>query len=325
MTPRWWPLRRRQRLTLIREVHYAMGTLLDIQLYHEFPDMGARLLRQACQEVRRLEALFSRHVPTSELSRLNRQAGRGPILIAPELFDLLRTARQWAQWSQGTFDPTIGTLSRLWQAAGTRGQGPAPDRLQAAQRAVGWPRLRLLPPHLAELTTAGMELDLGAIAKGYAVDRIGDLLRQHGIHHALINFGESSLLALGSMPDGRAWPMAVRRLDGGVSGNTFTIRDSAVSTSSSLGQACVLEGRTLGHVVDPHHGQPHERPLAVTVMAPTATAAEALSTALVVWTAAGEAIPPLPSGVSAYRVSAGGAFVPIERASAHATLCGLGL
>jgi FAD:protein FMN transferase len=325
MTPRWWPLRPRQRMTRIGEVHYAMGTLLDIQLYHESPDTGARLLRQACQEVRRLEALFSRHLPASELSRLNRWAGRGAILIAPELFDLLHTARQWAQWSQGAFDPTIGALSRLWRPAGTRGQGPAPDRLQAAQRATGWPRLRLLPPHLAELTTAGMALDLGAIAKGYAVDRIGDLLRQQGIQHALINFGESSLLALGGMPDGRAWPIAVRRLDGGVSANTFTIRDRAVSTSSSLGQAGVLEGRTLGHVVDPRHGQPLENPLAVTVVAPTATAAEALSTALLVWTAAGEAVPPLPDGMSAYRVSAAGALIPIERASAHATLCGLGL
>ena len=317
----WWPRRRRRRLTLVREVHYAMGTLLDVQLYHQRPELGLRLLRHACQEARRLEALFSRHMPDSELSRLNRQAGRGPMPISPELFGLLRAAQQWAQWSQGAFDPTAGALSNLWRMAVSRGQLPAHHGLQSALRAAGWRKLRLFQPNLAQLTTAGVELDLGGIAKGYAVDRMGHLLRRHGIQYALINFGESSLLAIGSMPDGRSWPVAVRGLGGGVNPGALGLRDHAVSTSSSFGRAFFLDGRCLSHVLDPRHGQPLAQPLAVTVLAPTATAAEALSTALLVWTAGGEVIPPLPPGARAYEVRRAGELVPRWRTSADATLC----
>jgi thiamine biosynthesis lipoprotein len=308
-------------LTLVREVHYAMGSLLDVQLYHQHPELGLRVMRHACQEARRLEALFSRHMPDSELSRLNRQAGRGPMPISPELFGLLGAAQQWAQWSQGAFDPTAGALSNLWRMAVGRGQLPARHRLRSALSAAGWGKLRLLQPNMAELTTAGVELDLGGIAKGYAVDRMGHLLQRHGIHHALINFGESSLLAIGSMPDGRSWPVAVRGVGGGVNPSALSLRDYAVSTSSSFGRAFFLDGRCLSHVLDPRRGQPLARPLAVTVLAPTATDAEALSTALLVWAAAGEVMPPLPPGVQAYDVRRAGELFPLWRTSADATLC----
>ena len=95
MKARWWSPRRGL-LPWVREVHYAMGTLLDIQLYHEQPEIGLSLLRQACQEARRLEALLSRHAPGSELSRLNGRAGRGPTAVSPELFELLAAAQRWA-------------------------------------------------------------------------------------------------------------------------------------------------------------------------------------------------------------------------------------
>jgi FAD:protein FMN transferase len=312
-------------LTLVREVHYAMGTLLDVQLYHQHTEVGLRLLRHACQEVRRLEALLSRHAPESELSQLNRRAGRGPMLISPELFDLLRAAQQWAQWTRGAFDPTIGALSSLWCMASSCGRVPANDRLQAVRRAAGWEKLRLVPPRMAELTTAGMELDLGGIGKGYAVDRMGHFLRQHGVHRAFINFGESSLLAIGGMPDEHSWPVGVRTLDGGVSTRVIGIQDGAVSTSSSFGQAFFLDGHRLGHVLDPRHGHPLGQPLAVTVLAPTATAAEALSTALLVWTDTEEAIPPLPPGVLVYHMRSGGELIPLKRTSGNATLCHAGL
>jgi thiamine biosynthesis lipoprotein len=306
---------------LVREVHYAMGTLLDVQLYHKQPEVGLRLVRQACQEARRLEALLSRHAPGSDVSRLNGRVGRGPLSIAPELFDLLRAAQQWARWSQGAFDPTIGTLLHLWRKAASRGRAPADDCVRAALRTSGWAKLRLIPPSMVEFTRAEMQLDLGGIGKGYAVDRMGDFLRQHGVRHALINFGESSLLAIGSMPDGRSWPLAVRALDGTVGAGAIAIHDQAVGTSASFGQIFFLAGRPLSHVIDPRYGRPLGQPLAVTVVAPTATAAEALSTALLVQAAAGEAVPPLPQGIIAYQVRGEEGLLPLRRTSGNATLC----
>lgn len=325
MKPRWWSLRRGLGLTLVREVHYAMGALLDVQIYHKQPETGLRLIRHACQEARRLEALLSRHTPESELSHLNGHAGRGPISVSPELFDLLQIARHWAQWSHGAFDPAVGTHLHLWRKASSRGQAPADSCIQAALQASGWAKLRLIPPSMVELTKAEMQLDLGGIGKGYAVDRMGDILRQYGVGYALINFGESSLLAIGTMPDGRSWPIAVRGIDGAVSTDGIAIHDRAIGTSASFGQVFFLRGRPLSHIIDPRHGHPLNEPLAVTVVTPTATAGEALATALLVRLASGEAVPPLPQGVCAYQMKNEEGLVPLGRASGDATLCSVRL
>jgi thiamine biosynthesis lipoprotein len=197
---------------------------------------------------------------------------------------------------------------------------PEELQVQAVLRTVGWSKLRLIPPCQVELTAAGMSLDLGGIGKGYAVDQMGCLLRQRGVCHALINFGESSLLAIGPMPDGREWPILVRNLNGTISGESIAIQDQSVSSSASFSQTFTVAGQSLSHVIDPRCGRPLEQPLAVTVLAPTATAAEALSTALLVWDSAGEAIPLLPPGVSAYQVIRAGELVPFRRASGDATL-----
>jgi FAD:protein FMN transferase len=310
--------RRLHDLTLVREVHYAMGTLLDVMLYHEEREIGLGLLREACRETQRLNALLSRHLPTSELSRLNARAGQSPCMVSPELFDLLAVARQWAEETQGVFDPTIGGFLTLWREAARRGDCPPAAHLQPARCQAGWSKLRLTPPCQVELTIAGMSLDLGGIAKGYAVDCMGALLRRRGIRHALINFGESSLLAIGPMPDGRPWRILVRALDRAIGVGSLAIQDQAVGTSASFGQAFTLAGKPLSHIIDPRHGRPLEHSLAVTVVAPTATAAEALSTALVVLKAAGETVTTLPRKTSAYQVSRDGGLLPIERTPDHA-------
>ena len=188
-----------------------------------------------------------------------------------------------------------------------------------------WGMLQLIPPSRVELMRAGMALDLGGIGKGYAVDRMGDILRRHGVHHALINFGESSLLALGTRPDRRSWPVAVRELDGAVSAAEIAIEDRAIGTSASFGQLLFVGGRPLSHVIDPRHGHPLKEPLAVTVVAPTATAGEALATALLVRLASGEAVPPLPQGVCAYQMKNEEGLLPLGRASGDATLCSVRL
>jgi thiamine biosynthesis lipoprotein len=305
-------------LTLVREVHYAMGTLLDVTLYHQERDVGLSFLREACRETQRLETLLSRHLPTSELSRLNARAGQGPGMVSAELFELLAVARQWAEDTQGAFDPTVGACLKLWREAVRRGDGAAAAHLQAARGQAGWSKLRLIPPCQVELTTAGMSLDLGGIGKGYAVDCMGALLRRHGVRHALINFGESSLMAIGPMPGGRPWPVLVRALDRAVGVRALAIQDQAVGTSASFGQTFTVAGKPLSHILDPRHGRPLERPLAVTVVAPTATAAEALSTALVVLKAAGETVTTLPCKTSAYQVSCDGGLLRFGRTPDHA-------
>jgi thiamine biosynthesis lipoprotein ApbE len=127
------------------------------------------------------------------------------------------------------------------------------------------------------------------------------------------------------MPDGREWPILVRNLDGTVSDESIAIQDQGMSSSASFSQTFTLASQPLSHVIDPRLGCPLKHPLAVTVVAPTATAAEALSTALLVWAAAGEAVPLLPSGIFAYQMRGEGELSPLGRTSSHATLCSVRL
>src|SRR5262245_14607222 len=153
---RWRPFRRLPKPALTREVHYAMGTLLDVRLYHADRDVGLKILREACQEARRLEALLSHHLPTSELSRLNARAGQGPCQVSPELFSALSTAHWWAQRTHGAFDPTLGAVRNLWREAARNGRMPEELQVRAVCREGGWSKLRLIPPCQVELTVGGM-------------------------------------------------------------------------------------------------------------------------------------------------------------------------
>ncbi len=126
-----------------------------------------------------------------------------------------------------------------------------------------------------------MAIDLGGIGKGYALDQLTNLLRKQGLSQALLDFGQSSIWALGAPPDAEGWHLLVQQPDGETVG-IITLRDQALSVSGSLGQTFVVNGNRYGHVIDPHSGEPLQRDLLACVIAPSATQAEALSKALLI-------------------------------------------
>jgi FAD:protein FMN transferase len=216
---------------------------------------------------------MSRHDRASDLSRLNRAAGSGRFLHAPELATALRAARRWAERTGGGFDPTVAPLLDAWRRAGRRGRAPAPGAVRAALRLVGWPAISVRGAEV-RLERPGTALDLGAFGKGIALDRITPALRGEGCAAAFLNFGESSLAAIGG-----PWRVVLRHPAGGFVGE-FTLRDRACSTSGTRGQA-LGRGR-VSHVVDPRRGRPLRGTAQVTIVARSAAAAEALSTASLV-------------------------------------------
>lgn len=266
----------------IREVHYAMGTLLDIALFTKDQEEGKKVLRRCFQEARRLEALFSAYDEESGLSRLNRQAGLGPVEVEEDLFTILSVSLDLSQRTGGAFDPTIGPLLDLWQRAVEQGRSPERSALQKTLSLVGVSRIRLLPGRRVTLCEKGMRLDLGGIGKGYAVDQIIDGLKKEGIRKAFINFGLSSLSALGSPPGAEAWPILIRDFhDGGFAGR-LDLKNLALSASGTFGRSLDIGGKRYGHLIDPRSGFPLDRPAIGIALAPTATEAEALSSALLV-------------------------------------------
>jgi thiamine biosynthesis lipoprotein len=268
------------RAETLRDGRPAMGTVLEIELVSEDAARARAALEACFAEVRALEALVSHWDPASALSELNRAAGGTPRPVPPGLARILADAATLARRSEGSFDPTVGPLVSLWREAREAGRLPAPERLGEARARVGFAGIEVEGLR-ARLARPGMSVDLGGFAKGWALDRLGELLARHGIERALLSFGQSSLLALGAPEDAPAWRVLVRDPRGGFAG-VASLRDASLSVSESFGESAEVAGRRLGHLIDPRSGEPLDRAAGAVVVAPSGAAAEAWSKAVLV-------------------------------------------
>lgn len=264
----------------IREVHYQMGTFLEITLWHSEPELAKRIIRDAAQEVHRLDEILSNFDPASSLSRFNQRAGTGKTSVPVELYELLEIARGFSASTSGHFDVTVGPLMELWRETASLGRLPDREMLARALRRVGYEKLRLYDGRDAELLLTGMKIDLGGIAKGYAVDCVADGFKAAGVRSALINFGGSSIYAIGTPPGQQGWEIAMQGIDGRLRA-VIHLRDMALSTSAGMGKFWTIGGKRYGHLIDPTNGMPVSESRMATVITSTATAAEALTKPLV--------------------------------------------
>ena len=255
--------------------HPQMGTLFRIVLYEEDSLKAQAAAVAAFARIDSLNAMLSDYRADSELSRLSARAGDGQwVAVSGELWFLLQRSRQIAVLSDGAFDPTIGPLSKLWRKAFRQGEFPDTTALKAAREKVG---IELLQFHnsqqKARLLLPGMRLDLGGIAKGYAVDEAMRVLRRNGLSIALVD-GGGDLRAGDPPPDKAGWKVAV--------GNDtmLTIARQAVATSGDTYRFLEWNGRRHSHIIDPRTGLGATHSLQVTVMGPDCTTADALASAL---------------------------------------------
>ena len=253
---------------LVTHVRPRMGTLLAATV----PGGSMGHLDAVFETAAACEDLMTRHRATSTLSRLNRRRA----LASAELAKVLTSARKLAAATAGAFDPTVGPLLDVWRHAAGRGVQPGSRQIAAALDAVGWETIRVSGAHIALLRPRAA-VDLGAFGKGVALDRIAARLRREGCRTAILNFGESSLVALGRRP----WRIALRHPRGGYVGE-FPLGDGACSTSATFGQTLTIGSRSVSHVLDPRSGRPIPWMAQVTVLARSASVAEAASTALLV-------------------------------------------
>jgi thiamine biosynthesis lipoprotein len=269
---------------LVSASHQAMGTVFTVYLYAASPKSAAPYLDAAFDEIDRLDATLSNYRSTSELSRINRLAGRSQVTTDPEEFTFLQRAIGYSLKSDGAFDMTVGSLVRAWGFF--RGEGRYPDiqELKRARRAMGWQHVVLdAKERTVRFTISGIELDPGGIGKGYAVERVAELLREAGVKAGMIDAGSSTIYGLGAPPDAKGWTVHVPRPGHvGESLSTITLRDQALSTSGSYEKFFRLNGRTYCHIMDPRTGVPVQSMLQTTVITPSATDSDALSTAIFV-------------------------------------------
>lgn len=266
---------------VVSDGRYAMGTVLELTLVASHEAAGRAWIDAAFQHVAELERLFSRYDEKSDLSRVNASAGSGMQPVDERLVELLALSLRYSKLTGGGFDVSVAPLVELWMAAAHGQQLPSDEDLSRARALVGEGMLQLGEPGQVGLAAPGAAIDLGGIAKGYALDRLTAELREGGFSDALLSFGQSSVQARGAPPGAIGWRLLLRSATGDFAG-FVTLRDIAFSVSSSLGQWTMIDGRRYGHVIDPRSGQPITRGLQAAVIAPTAALAEALSTALVV-------------------------------------------
>jgi thiamine biosynthesis lipoprotein len=259
----------------ISDGQYHMGTVLQITLRGGDRELLASLFAP----VEALEQQMSSYRADSDISKLSASAGQGAQPVQDEVARLLADCIGYSELTGGSFDVTVGPLVGLWTEAGRTGRRPSPADLAEARARVGADKLRIdRAAGTAELLLAGMSVDLGGVAKGTATDAIARMLPDTA---ALIDFGGSSLHALGAPPGEPGWRILIRNGTGGFVG-VATLRDRALSVSSSLGQSVEIDGVRYGHILDPRTGEAlRERRVAVAVTS-SGELAEVLTKALLI-------------------------------------------
>jgi thiamine biosynthesis lipoprotein len=251
----------------------AMGADASLMLVHEDKAFAVRTLRSCVREISRLEAAFSLYEPGSELSHLNRD-GVLP-MPSPDFLRCLSEARAISELSGGAFDISVQPLFAFHRAHDD--DSIERNKLNAVRNLVDYRKIEI-DPQAVRFRQQGMAATLNGIAQGYVCDRVSDLLRRSGFTDAVVDMGE--IAALGHGPDGKSWPLAVADPNGG-NGNPLPLgrlSDRAVATSAPHGFQFGSSG-IRHHLIDPRSGESSRRHRSVTVVAPSASLADGLSTA----------------------------------------------
>jgi len=260
-----------------------MGAPFRIVLYAPDKPTADQAARAAFGRITQLNDILSDYDTDSELSRFSQTAGSGrAVPVSQDLWFVLKRSQELAQRTDGAFDVTVGPVVSLWRKARRENRLPSPAKLAEAMKAVGYRNLVLDPQrHAARLLVAYMRLDLGAIAKGYAVDAALKVLRARGVTRALIS-GGGDMVAGDPPPGKKGWRIEVAPLDvtNAPPARFVSLANAGLATSGDLFQHLQIDGKRYSHIVDPHTGIGLTDHSLVTVVAPDGITADGLSTAI---------------------------------------------
>ena len=255
--------------------HEAMATTYEVIVVHDDEKYARQAAAAAFEEVNRLEAELSRFIPNSDVSRINNLPANRPLILGLDTFECLKLSCQIFAETGGAFDVTIGPLLSCRRNADGSPREPSKQELDNARQRTGTNLFKLNEDeHTIELLTAGVQVDLGGIGKGYAVDKMAELLREWSIGTALISGGYSSVLALDGLAGTNGWPLTLSNPD-----NRKEILARPNLQNRALGSSGIKKGR---HIIDPRTMQPVRDKLAAWSSATDAATADALSTAFMI-------------------------------------------
>ncbi len=254
-----------------------MATVFEVLIAGEDAEFAEGASRAAFEEIDRLELELSRYLPNSDVTRINNLSPGGTTRVGLDTFRCLELSIQYSRETAGAFDVTLGAWMDCWVAKDKSLLHPTPEILQRARRRSGLDLLDLDPRGMSVHVGSCVPcIDLGAIGKGYAVDRAVELLKEWGITSSLVHGGSSSAFGFGNFPDNLGWPVSITH-----PGDPSRFLENIQLRETGLGGSGVRKGM---HIIDPRKGEPAQGRLATWYCSTSATKSDAVSTALMIMT-----------------------------------------
>lgn len=237
----------------------------------------------AIAEVKRIENLISDWIPTTQISKVNLNAGIQPVKVDREVFELIERAIKISKLTNGAFDVSYASIDKIWKFDGSMKEMPTEEAIKKSVAKVGYQNIILNKDESTIfLKNEGMKLGLGGIGQGYIADKIKELMLSKGCKSGIVNVS-GDIFAWGKQPDGKPWTVAiVNPMNKNKVFATFPLEDSAVETSGSYEKFVTFNGKRYSHIIDPRTGYPATGIVSVSVFAKTTEIADALATGIFV-------------------------------------------
>ena len=259
---------------------YLLGTKIDITAIHGDIDSMKKAMYFAFREIERIQGIMSVQIDTTEASKINFNAGRSPVKVSPELYSIISRSIDYSKKYNGIFDITIGPISELWGFSSDKKITSVPEQsvIDSLIKLVDYNQIRLDPTDTSVLLIKkGMKIDLGGIAKGYAIDRSVEVMRKYGMKDFFVNAG-GDIFASGAKNDEQKWTIGIKnpRDEKKIIAH-FEVSDFAVGTSGDYERFVIIDGKRYHHIFNTKTGYPVMISQSGTALAPTAEEAVVLS------------------------------------------------
>ena len=266
----------------------VMGTFARVVVIAKHQDAGRKCIRAAIEEIHKVDELMSDYKSDSDIGRVNKKAAEGPVPVSESTFEVLARSIAFSKLTDGAFDITVGPLMDLFREAEKGATAPTQEQIAQVKSKVGFEKLKLVSQNrTVQFAVEGMRLDLGGIAKGYAIDKAIEAAQDAGALGGMVDIG-GDIRCFGSPPEGREhWLIAVQDPNATVPETTgdgllmkLKITDAAVATSGDYQQFVMIEGTRHSHIMNRRTGTSAEGLSSVTIIAASATDADALATSV---------------------------------------------
>ena len=259
----------------------AMGTVIEITLIADDEEAANKASLQAFQEIKRIETLMSPWLDSSDVTRINRSAGKERVKVSPETFEVIQKAQEISELSEGGFDITVGPLTELWRKAREKKTPPSIEDVKGKLDLVNFKNIGIDPEGKVLLKKKGMAIDLGGIAKGYAVDRAFEFLKSLRYKNVIVNAGGD--LRVGGLKNNQPWSIGIQNpRESQKLLARISVSDMAVATSGDYEKYFIYQGKRYHHIFSPKDGFPTVGCQSVTIFSKDGMTADALATAVFV-------------------------------------------